>query len=529
LASLRKAKQQEAAVLLRCGRGCGRGHFAVIAVLALFALAQVYRLLIGLKLVKSATSVEGEGNVRGFSEIDCVGWDMESYSCMLSNVCYEPVEHQWIFYLNEDASNWLPHTSFVDPRGKVRFGELYTFEIDMRTAYNHIKERDEVHITDAIQALVEKQDYNFRVHQQKRGPLIIGANGTTYLTGTHFLAVRSKHDDNPGHLIFDSYFPVLTASVTFLGGDVEKVLGEVTVIDFVNENRVFSKWRRPMYERWHQHVAPALFKEWVRHQNFFARHSRPGPWENRVCFERLIGGCKGISGLAGEAHHRSNTVDAMRRAIWRLHEERGPPSKSGGGWVEFPLPSLPPQLSPSAGAGNASTVRLNILMLEKNESHWQHNNLITNWPQVVESVRVAAGPHSSVLNIRNPSVLAFSNQVNLLRQADVVISLWGGISMLNFLAPRGAVEIIFSAWFEDIMPIPNTTASAHIELPCPDFDDRARASFGHRVALYCSRDDGMRNTTVDLDNFGAFLGRALDAQRQRKNIQNVKKTKPRRK
>jgi len=499
---------------------------AVIAALALFALAQVYRHFAGL-WSNATVEVEGsETSVRGFSEIDCVGWDMESYSCMLSNVCYEPVEHQWMFYADEDGSNWLPHTSFVDPRGKVRFGELHTFAIDMRTAYNHIKERDEVHTQDAAHALSERIDYEFRIHQQKRTPLIIGANGTTFLTGTHFLAVRSKHDDNPGHLIFDSYFPVLTAAATFIGGNVEKVLGDVTVIDFVNENRVFSKWRRPMYERWQQHVAPALFKEWVRHQNFFARHSRPGPWENRVCFERLIVGCKGISGLAGEAHHRSDTVDAMRRAIWKLHEERGPPaskSESDSGRVEYPLPSLPPP--PSAKAHNVSTVRLNVLMLEKNESHWQHNNLITNWPQVVKRVQTAAGPYSSVLNIRNPVALTFSNQVNLFRQADVVISLWGGISMLNFLAPRGAVEIVFSAWFEDLMPLPNTTASLRSELPCPDFDDRARASFGHRVALYCSRDDGMRNTTVDLDNFGVLLTRTLDAQRHRKRISSVKRSK----
>lgn len=46
------------------------------------------------------------------------------------------------------------------------------------------------------------------------------------------------------------------------------------------------------------------------------------------------------------------------------------------------------------------------------------------------------------------------------RSSDVVISLWGGISMLNFLLPAGKVEIVITSWFEDngMMPMPNTTS-----------------------------------------------------------------------
>ena len=45
------------------------------------------------------------------------------------------------------------------------------------------------------------------------------------------------------------------------------------------------------------------------------------------------------------------------------------------------------------------------------------------------------------------------------RTTDIVISLWGGISMLNFLLRPGRVEIVITSWFEDngMMPLPNQT------------------------------------------------------------------------
>lgn len=106
----------------------------------------------------------------------------------------------------------------------------------------------------------------------------------------------------------------------------------------------------------------------------------------------------------------------------------------------------------------------------------KHTNFITNWAEVVAAVellpnvRVTAyapvqvpfAEQVRVTSYHSKRQNHFRGQVQHYRRADVVISLWGGISMLNFLLRPGKVEIVITSWFEDngMMPLPNTTTAA---------------------------------------------------------------------
>jgi hypothetical protein len=180
-----------------------------------------------------------------------------------------------------------------------------------------------------------------------------------------------------------------------------------------------------------------------------------------------------------------------------------------------------------------------ILMLEKTESAWTHTNFITNWKDVVAAVDLFEGTAvTSIVPHRTP----FGDQVRLYRQADVVISLWGGISMLNFLMPPGGVEVLFTSWFAPMMPMPvpgavpisastsrNTTSTTTASgtsstsllpaghLVCPDFEDIARLSLGTTKSLrFCSRTNGMNATTIDIANFLPLVQLAVSYVRWKK-------------
>lgn len=392
----------------------------------------------------------------------------------------------------------------------------------MATSYNHIKEPDDGNFEAPFL-------YDFRFKHMVEDALPRD-NETVYLREPHFMAARTKHDDNLGHLVFDSYFPILTVIESFLGS--LRTSRDVTVIDVVNENRVFSKWYRSIYKKWLDLIANSLFKEWITETDFWNRYRRnvPGKTEAKVCFRQLIVGCWGLSGLSGQTLHRQHIPEYIRETLWRRFvpsnvsevtrwskDSAFPRSqvdvdRSLSKETETKEQRKERRLQRKGTGGRVNTTRLNVLMLEKTDTHWNHVNHIKNWSAVVECVKKVAGAHSSVLSIA-PQKVPFDQQVRLFKEADVVVSLWGGISMLNFLMPRNSVEVLFSSWFENLMPMPNTTADIRASLPCPDFDDRARSSFQHKVLLYCSRDDGMRSNAINLTNFEPFIQHVLEYRR----------------
>lgn len=475
----------------------------------------------------------------GFSNHHCYGWDSATRSCMFTNVCFSLTTRQWIWFQRSDPPTVLPQDTKVDINGTVTWSDMSSLMVRMATAYNHIKEKDET--------VYHPFTYEFGFKRLEESPLIVNPadNSTTYLSTPHFLAARTLHDDNLGHLVFDSYFPILTVIQSFFG-ELSRAQ-DTTVVDVVHPKRPFgSKYYPQLYKKWLDNIANVIFKEYVSDAAFFERHKRvsgiSGP-ENRVCFAQLIVGCGGLSGLEGRTLHQQRTVDYIRHSLWRRFVPKNL-TNAGKGTQLSAFPPAPVDL-PSSSSSSVSTpeaktrattnkahsrhsrrrpssshvarnnryntTRMNILLLEKVDTNWKHDNTIKNWRQVVLTVRNVSGPYASVLSIA-PGKVSFAEQVRLFKEADVVVSLWGGISMVNFLMPPDGLEVLFSSWFLDIMPLPNATASPQ-PLPCVDFDDRARSAFRHKVLLFCSRDDGMRSNSVNLANFAPFIRHALDHRR----------------
>ena len=446
---------------------------------------------------------------------------------MFKNVCYSLPSRQWVWHQRSDPPSALPQNPEVDINGTISWFSMTSLMVKMAAAYNHIKEHDET--------LYHPFTYEFRFGRLDEGPLVVDPadNSTTYLSEPHFFVARTLHDDNLGHLVFDTYAPILTAIESFLGPGLEAVAPRVTVVDVVNPRRPFgSKYFPNIYKKWLDSIAKVIFRDYVPDAAFFDRFRQSGGGgggggENRVCFAQLLVGCGGLSGLEGQStHHRHRTVDYVRQAMWRRFVPRNATDARRGS-KQSAFPPAPVDLASAAGPADDkgkrrssraqpkapvskdyNSTRLNILLLQKVDSHWKHDNNIKNWAELVQCVQNVSGPYAAVLSVA-PNRIPFEQQVRLLKEADVVISLWGGISMVNFLMPPDGVEVLFSAWFDTLMPLPNATLTGNAPQRCVDFDDRPRSAFRHKVLLFCSRDDGMKSNNVNLTNFEPFLRSAV--------------------
>jgi hypothetical protein len=83
--------------------------------------------------------------------------------------------------------------------------------------------------------------------------------------------------------------------------------------------------------------------------------------------------------------HRQQSFHHIRKVLWDKYA---------------PVEKLPLRLSP---------LTVNILMLEKNSSSWQHINYITNWKEVVSAV---SNLQDVTVTSYSPEYIPFESQVS---------------------------------------------------------------------------------------------------------------------
>ena len=53
---------------------------------------------------------------------------------------------------------------------------------------------------------------------------------------------------------------------------------------------------------------------------------------------------------------------------------------------------------------------------------------------------------SAVVDLIDPSAFSLKEQLDFYSRSWIIVTIWGGISMLDFLAPEGAVEVVVTTW-----------------------------------------------------------------------------------
>ena len=371
-----------------------------------------------------------------YSEFNCIGHSIETRSCIFRNLCF--TKSKWYFYQDENLVTQLPSDTLIDPTGEITYDVLFPGDwgINLATSYPHARVEYEHQVTKYVFRAPIVQDYPIP--------------NATWIEGPIFLFVRTQNDENAGHLIYDTYFPLLTTIATHLGN--VKYSENVTTVDCIyrGDSFAFKQAKRTeknsKYEMgWKINIGSKLFRDQLTQREFKIRNNKI---TGLVCYNTVLVGCGRLSGLQGNtAHRHAGSIQYLRETMWKKYVN-----------LDTPItPNMIPDLwnfSSSLKTRNAMSHRhVNILMLEKVTTYWRQTqtNFVNNWNEVVSAVKLING--TFVVSVI-PHMLPFWQQIGYYKQADIVISLWGGISMLNFLIPAGGVEILISSWFAPLMPLP---------------------------------------------------------------------------
>ena len=376
-----------------------------------------------------------------YSSFHCFGHSIETRSCIFRNLCF--TKSKWYFYQDEKLVTQLPADTLSLPTLEVTSDALFPggWGINLATGYPH-----------------ERVKYEHKVTKNVFGPPIIQdfpIPNATWIEGPIFLFVRTQNDENAGHVVWDTYFPLLTTIATHLGK--MKYAMNVTTVDSIYRGDSFAykltghkeqrTEKKSQYETgWKINIGSKLFLEQLTQREFRIRNNKI---TGLVCYKKVLIGCGRLSGLQGKtAHHHAHQY--LRETMWEKYADSDSPPMTTTSTIpnmwNFSSTMFTRYVAPVS-----SQKVVKILMLEKVTSFHSHTNFINNWNDIVSSVKTIN--HTSVISII-PHKLPFSHQVNYYKQADIVISLWGGISMLNFLIPPGGVEILITSWNPPLMPFP---------------------------------------------------------------------------
>lgn len=237
------------------------------------------------------------------------------------------------------------------------------------------------------------------------------------------LLVMTQHKENPGHVIFESLMPRWSTLMDILPElDIENL--EINALVFQSVGSFQKKLMSDLF-------GTRVFK------------LEPG-----TCFDQLVIGGRKRGGLTGNMN--AEAFHSFRKFMY-----------SSYGIVE-----RPPQA-------------FKILILQKTWSGWGHNNGVKNWNEVREWIMELGFLDVTIVN---PSTYSIREQVELFSQTVLVMSIWGGNCMMDFLQPDGAIEMIVGTWHIGQDYIPEEAKG----VTCPDIDRGLHNSYAYvNTYRYC--------------------------------------------
>lgn len=102
-------------------------------------------------------------------------------------------------------------------------------------------------------------------------------------------------------------------------------------MDLVWNSQIFSRYNHEFDKKWKVLIGNVLFKEQIHFRDFLAANRALAAQSRSrvVCYRALLVGCGQLSGLDGQALHRSASLDHIRRALWQAYAPRHGPSDEG--------------------------------------------------------------------------------------------------------------------------------------------------------------------------------------------------------
>lgn len=225
---------------------------------------------------------------REYSSYQCTGKDNPDYlcrsigcptkdnlsvrSCLFKKVCLDHRSQEWLFYHDGEASE-LPFDTLVDSNSRLKLHPTI-FPPDFFVSY----------VSD-YGAGDDLTRYRFRVKEVlgkvplPTSPASTSASKSASTTTTHssknlndttpnkivqhlhnpfLIFARTVSDDNLGHLMFDTYFPLLSLVDTWIGLQNHHIVNKLVALDYRNATDVWKPFNEA-YKRFTSDIGGVLF------------------------------------------------------------------------------------------------------------------------------------------------------------------------------------------------------------------------------------------------------------------------------
>ena len=376
------------------------------------------------------------------SDLRCVGSTMHSRACLFENVCYA---HGSFFFYRRGRS---AHDGLME---QVLVGRDHATLAQAPISLANLVSPAPARFSAVTMNELAARPFN-----------ITGVDdflpaGATLFTQPFVYYSSTMHWYNPGHLIFENFLPIYVALESWQLTPSRAVL--------------FNGCRRscPDAGSLAEKFARSVFNDYVGLQSFNAMAAGKAH-----CFSSLLVGTGGetTAGLHGGAAFHMPSLLRMRSDLLR---------SSGINASDHGVPRT-----------------LRVLILNKTKGHGvskTFGNIVENLAEVPRAIQDAY-PTIRVTVIEPQRVNLF-HQAQLFSSSMIVMCPWGGISMLNWLMPPGAFELLLTSFragkglsienHRDRLEKMRGPGSLARGLPCPDWDYRYHDGVPHITTLrYCT-------------------------------------------
>lgn len=365
-------------------------------------------------------------------------------SCQFYNICLEPKTNKWLYFHDGNGSS-LPLAYNVDKNGSINWDGIFGswgrqsgIYYDTPSDYEKLNGRYHFHPTEVLSYIPFKN--------------------VSWRASPHVLFARTPSDDNLGHVLFDTYIPLLSSIDHWLNIRHAK---NVVVVDDRDDSDAWIKSKAEQSSYFRQLIASTLFSDQTTLTSI--RQGAVNSSIELVCFDKLLVGTGGQeeSGLHAGMFLHNRPLQYMKKKLIAKYGglnsniSYSKPSSSLVDDTLFKREQMKYLIEKYTNSSRFSSIR--ILMIEKEDSNTGHTNFIENWAQLHDSIagkilqqeRLNRRTNVTLLNI-SPRTVDIPAQVALLHHTDIVISLWGGVSSLNFLLPRNRVQIVIVNWWPQV-------------------------------------------------------------------------------
>lgn len=376
------------------------------------------------------------------SDLRCIGSTMHSRACLFENVCYN--RGTFFFYRRGRTT----HDGLME---QVLLGDDLSTLAQAPISLAHLVSPAPARASAVTMNELAARPFNIT------GVDDFLPEGVTLFKQPFAYYSSTMHWDNPGHLIFENFLPIYLSLESWLLSPEHAVL--------------FNGCRRscPLGGSLAETFARSVFADYTGLPAFQAMAAG-----EPQCFSSLIVGTGGetTAGLHGGAAFHMPSLLRMRSDVLR---------SSGINTSVHGVPRT-----------------LRVLILNKTKGHGvskTHGSIAANLADLPNALR-SHYPNISVTVIE-PQHCSIAHQARMFSSSMVVVSPWGGISMLNWLMPPGGFEVLLTS-FRAGKGLSVKTHRARLEevrgpgalangLPCPDWDFRYHDGVPYITTLrYCS-------------------------------------------